>query len=64
MDSDWSEPLDELIWHWGEAYSISNPGLGIWVAERRDNHETLRESTPLGLRDKIIADYTASKVPR
>src|SRR5260370_349128 len=39
-------------------------GLGKWTAERRDTHETLRDETPLGLREKIIADYASRRVPR
>jgi hypothetical protein len=57
-DRDWSEPLTALRWHWGEAYVINCLGLGRWTAERRDTHETLRDQTPLGLRDKIIATLT------
>ena len=64
MSSDWSEPLAALRWHWGQAYIINCPGLGTWIAERRDTHETLRDETPLGLRDKIIADYAARPVSR
>ena len=64
MTGDWDEPLDALRWHWGEAYVINRLGLGRWTAERRDTHETLRDQTPLGLRDKIISDYSARKVPR
>jgi len=50
-------PLGDLRWHWGSAYIINCLGLGKWVAERRDTHETLRDETPLGLREQIIADY-------
>jgi len=64
MGSDWDEPLQALRWHWGSAYIINCARLGRWTAERRDNHETLRDGTPLGLRDKIIADYSAHPVPR
>lgn len=64
MDSDWSEPLAALRWHWGEAYVISHPDHDVWIAQRRDTHETLRADTPLGLRDRIIADYLARKVSR
>ncbi len=64
MGSDWDEALDALRWHWGEAYVINCLGLGNWTAERRDTHETLRDETPLGLRDRIIADYTARPVSR
>jgi hypothetical protein len=64
MDGDWDEPLSALQWHWGEAYAIYCHGLGNWTAQRRDTRETLRADTPLGLRDRIIADYAARKVPR
>jgi len=36
----------------------------VWVAQRRDTRETLRADTPLGLRDKILANYVARKVSR
>ena len=62
MKGDWSEPLSALRWHWGEAYVINCLRTGRWTAERRDTHETLRDRTPLGLRDQIIADYAARKV--
>jgi hypothetical protein len=58
------EPLDALRWHWGEAYQVHNPEPGVWIAVRRDNHATLRSDTPLGLRERIIADYCARPVPR
>jgi hypothetical protein len=64
MGCDWDEPLNDLRFHWGSAYIINRLGLDWWTAERRDTHETLCADSPLGLRDKIIADYTARKVPR
>jgi hypothetical protein len=64
VGSDWDDPLHALQWHWGEAYAICNPEHGVWLAIRRDNHGTLRDQTPLGLRDQIIADYTARPVSR
>jgi len=64
MSSDWDEPLTALRWHWGEAYIINCLGPGDWLAERRDTHETLRDQTPLDLRERIIADYTARPVSR
>ena len=36
----------------------------IWLAQRRDNREMLSDQTPLGLRDRILADYTARPVSR
>jgi hypothetical protein len=64
MGIEWDEPLNALRWHWGEAYAICHPAYDTWIAERRDNHETLRDQTPMGLRDKIIADYMERKVSR
>jgi len=64
MGSDWDKPLDALRWHWGDAYVINCLGLGNWTAERRDNHETLHATTPVDLRDRIMADYTARPVSR
>ena len=59
---EWS--LADLIWHWGGAYVISHPGPDAWLAQRRDNRDTIRASTPAELCDRIIADYTARPVPR
>jgi hypothetical protein len=60
----WDEPLAALRWHWGSAYVISRPAPDVWLAQRRDTRETIRESTPMGLRDRIISDYTDRPVPR
>jgi hypothetical protein len=57
-------PLDELRWHWGEAYLIDCLSDYRWVAQRRDNRETLRADGPEELRDLIVADYTAQPVSR
>ena len=43
---------------------ICHPAPDVWVAQRRDDHATLRSDTPLGLRDAIIADYFARPVSR
>ena len=56
--------MSALQWHWGEAYIIANPRPDTWLAVRRDDHQTLRDGTPLGLRDRIIADYAARPVSR
>jgi hypothetical protein len=64
VSSGWNDPLGALMWHWGSAYIIGCHGAGLWIAQRRDTRETLRAETPLGLRDKIIADYTTRPVPR
>ena len=65
MSRDQDEPLDELQWHWGDAYLISffeTPDT--WVAQRRDNRQTLRADSPMILHEKITADYTARPVSR
>jgi hypothetical protein len=64
MSEWWDEPLAALCWHWGSAYAIARPAPDTWIAERRDTHETLRDSTPFGLREKIIADYAERPVAR
>jgi hypothetical protein len=64
MGTDWDNPLGALRWHWGEAYTICHPEPDMWLAERRDNHETLRSDTPMGLRDAIIEDYFSRPVSR
>ena len=64
MGSDWEGPLDELRWHWGGAYLISFFEPDNWVAQRRDNGETLRADGPVDLRQKIYEDYAANAVSR
>jgi hypothetical protein len=58
------EPLGALRWHWGDAYAICHPAPDVWIAQRRDTRETLRATTPEGLRDLIIANYAANPVSR
>ena len=60
----WHEALRALRWNWDEAYTITRPRDGLWIAERRDTRESLRSDTPFGLRELIIADYSARPVPR
>ena len=62
--SDWEGPLDALRWHWDSAYLISFFEPDNWVAQRRDNRETLRAGNPVDLRDLIVADYNANPVSR
>lgn len=64
MLGEWANLLDSLRWHWGDAYLISFFEPDQWMAQRRDNRATLRAGTALGLRDLILADYTARPVPR
>lgn len=58
------ELIDNLRYHWGEVYRISFFEPDVWMAARRDTGEVLRADTPLGLRDLIVEDYTARRVPR
>ncbi len=62
--ADWDADLDELRWHWGDAYLICCFGLGRWVAQRRDSHATIGADGPEKLRDKIAADYARHPVSR
>ena len=61
---DWEGPLDSLRWHYGEAYKISYFEPDTWLAQRRDNNETLRSDSPVGLLDLIREDYRAHPVSR
>ena len=62
--ADWDADLDELRWHWGDAYLICCFGLGRWVAQRRDSHATMGAEGPQELRDLIAADYARHPVGR
>jgi hypothetical protein len=50
--------LDDLRWHWGSAYDIDFDGKR-WAAEHRATGHSLTSETPYGLRDLIVADYSA-----
>jgi hypothetical protein len=56
--------LDDLRWHWGDAYLIYQAGFDDWVAKRRDDGAQLRAKSSAGLHAAIIADYTAHPVSR
>ena len=59
-----ADELDELRFHWGEAYDISADG-GVYTAQRRDGRgDVLADPVPEGLRLRIQADYEAMPVPR
>jgi hypothetical protein len=53
--------LDMLQWNWGSAYLITGSGQH-WLAQRRDNGQTLTASSPEELRTLIIEDYAAEPV--
>jgi hypothetical protein len=56
--------LEELKFHWGDAYDIAVTG-GMWTARRRDGKGApLTDPLPEGLSRKISADYQAYPVPR
>ncbi len=61
---DYEGPLDSLRWHWGDAYLIHFFEPDKWVAQRRDSHATMSADSPVDLREKILADYTANPVSR
>ncbi len=64
MSSDWAEALDDLRWHWGDAYLIHCLRLGRWVAQRRDSHGTLGAGSAAELLEAIREDYGKHPVPR
>ncbi len=56
--------LDELRFHWGDAYDIGAGG-GVYTATRRDGQGSrLADPSPGGLFRQIRADYAAMPVPR
>lgn len=67
MSEWWQESLDDLRWHWGDAYLIhyfSGCGEGKWVAQRRDSHATMGAADPIALLDLIREDYRQHPSPR
>ena len=64
MATDYDRDLDELRWHWGDAYVLEYFGGATWVAQRRDSHSTLGAKTAPELLDKIRADYLSHPVSR
>ncbi len=62
--SDQESPLESLHWDWGSAYVILVRWPDIWVAQRRDNRQTVTASGPEKLRKAIREDYQRSPVKR
>jgi hypothetical protein len=62
--TDGAADLDDLRWHWGDAYLIHHLGPDTWVAQRRDSRQTLGAEDPETLRERIKADYAAHPVDR
>jgi hypothetical protein len=62
--TDGAADLDDLRWHWGEAYLIHHLGPDVWVAQRRDSRQTMGAEDPETLRVRIKADYAARPVSR
>ena len=58
-----AEQLDELRWHYGDAYLIDMLGAR-WVAQRRDSRATISAASPAELLGKIRADYASQPVGR
>jgi len=55
--------LDDLRYHWGEAYLIDCLS-GRWVVQRRDSHATMSAKSTDGLLGLIRDDYAARPVSR
>ena len=64
MVSDWAAPLNDLRHHWGSAYLIEHAEPDVWLAQRKDNRETLRADGPAELLRLIRADYATRPVSR
>jgi len=62
--TDGAADLDDLRWHWGDAYLIHHLGPDTWVAQRRDSRQTLGAEDAETLRERIKADYAAHPVSR
>ena len=62
--TDGAADLDDLRWHWGEAYLIHHLGPDVWVAQRRDSRQTIGAQDPETLRERIKADYASRPVSR
>ncbi len=59
-----TDALEELRFHWGDAYHIAAGG-GVFAATRRDGRGgRLADPSPDGLFRRIRADYAAMPVPR
>ncbi len=56
--------LDDLRWHWGDAYNIGHLGPDLWLAQRRDNRKMIRADDPVNLLELIRADYAERPVSR
>jgi hypothetical protein len=63
MVGDWEGPLDDLRYHWGEAYRVDHLG-GRFVAQRRDSHATMSAENAEELLTLIREDYAQHPVPR
>ena len=63
MMSTTRDALADLQWNWGSAYLITGMS-GHWLAQRRDDGQTLSASGPEELRELITEDYRARPVPR
>ena len=57
------DALADLQWNWRGAYLITGMS-GHWLAQRRDDGQTLSASGPEELRELMIEDYAARPVPR
>jgi hypothetical protein len=56
--------LENLNWHWGEAYRIFAAGYGCWTASRRDARGRLLAEDLESLLAMIRDDYGRRPVPR
>ena len=57
---DAASALQDLQWHWGEAYLIPT-AAAHWIAHRRGNGPMLTASGPDELGELIIEDYAGQQ---
>jgi hypothetical protein len=57
------DAVADLQWNWGSAYLITGMA-GHWLAQRRDDGQTLSASGAEELRELITEDYRARPVSR
>jgi hypothetical protein len=62
MAAGMSAELDDLQFHWGEAYEVGfDEGSGVWSARYQESADHLTGRTPEELRHSIRADYQARR---
>lgn len=56
--------LEDLRFHWGSAYLLQCPRMGLWIAYRRDDMTMIEAPDPERLLELVRGNYLANPVPR